>query len=277
FDPVNDQTYYIEVYNKGKGPVDYNLSANDQWIKLSMDKGKIELEDRIMVSIDWNKISEKDLIGTIIVKGAGNEVEVKVPIRKNTPEPKGFIENNGIVSIGAANYSNAIPSGKVNWQIINNLGRTGSAVIAQPVNIERQASNRKSARLEYEFTLFEPGEVIVEIHLSPTLNFMKSEGLVFGISIDDEEPQLVNMHEGDTIPDWKYPYWWNTAVSERIMKEESMHIIEEAGNHTLKIWMVDPGIVFQKIVIDRGGLKPSYLGPPESKYIELRILVRNIL
>ena len=29
-------------------------------------------------------------------------------------------------------------------------------------------------------------------------------------------------------------------------------------------WMVDPGITLQKIFIDLGSLKPSYLGPPES-------------
>jgi hypothetical protein len=36
----------------------------------------------------------------------------------------------------------------------------------------------------------------------------------------------------------------------------------------MKVWMVDPGIVFQKFVIDAGGLKPSYLGPPESGYLK---------
>ena len=42
------------------------------------------------------------------------------------------------------------------------------------------------------------------------------------------------------------------------------HNLSTPGAHTLKIWALEPGVIIQKIVVDLGGLRPSYLGPPES-------------
>jgi len=36
------------------------------------------------------------------------------------------------------------------------------------------------------------------------------------------------------------------------------------GAHTLTIWMIEPAVLIEKIVMDTGGHLPSYLGPPES-------------
>ncbi|MCX6328290.1 MAG: hypothetical protein NTZ85_02080, partial [Bacteroidia bacterium] len=57
---------------------------------------------------------------------------------------------------------------------------------------------------------------------------------------------------------------WEKSVSDNARFSVTKHFIPSPGYHTLKIWMVDPGVVIQKIIVNTGGLKPSYLGPPES-------------
>jgi hypothetical protein len=119
--------------------------------------------------------------------------------------------------------------------------------------------DQNSPRLEYNVLFNTSGELTISTLISPTLNIYNSEGLCFAISIDDEKPQVVNIHKGKTIQDWQ------ESVRRNIVELKTKHTIEKPGKHTLKIWMIDPGIVLQRILIDCGGLKPSYLGPLESK------------
>ena len=55
---------------------------------------------------------------------------------------------------------------------------------------------------------------------------------------------------------------WEEWVRNNIIHSETRHTIGAPGKHILKIYSVDPGIVFQKIIVDTGGVKKSYLGPP---------------
>jgi hypothetical protein len=57
---------------------------------------------------------------------------------------------------------------------------------------------------------------------------------------------------------------WEQSVSDNVIIGSTRHQLAKPGEHVLEFWLVDPGVVLQKIVVDAGGLKPSYLGPPES-------------
>jgi hypothetical protein len=132
-----------------------------------------------------------------------------------------------------------------------------------PVTAKIDAPDGNTAYLEYKLYLFNPGNLRVNAYFFPSMNFT-GEGKRYAVALDNEQPRIINIHENDTIPDWKYPKWWNEAVGNNIKIKSTLHQVKETGEHLLKFWALDPGIVLQKIVIETGEVKPSYLGPPES-------------
>jgi hypothetical protein len=168
---------------------------------------------------------------------------------------KGFAGST-YVSIEAAHFSKSVTSDKIKWQILPDIGRTKDGVSVLPVTAPSVAPGNNTPRLEYAIYLTEGGEYNVQAYFSPTLNF-HVDGLRYAMSIDDEAPQIVNIHEGYTQEAW------DKWVADNIIIKSTKHSIKP-GAHTLKFWMVDSGIVLQKIVVGTDQLKPSYLGPPES-------------
>jgi hypothetical protein len=59
---------------------------------------------------------------------------------------------------------------------------------------------------------------------------------------------------------------WEKVVADNARHSVTSHRMATPGMHVLKVWMVDPGVVLQRIVVDRGGMRQSYLGPPESLF-----------
>jgi hypothetical protein len=185
------------------------------------------------------------------------------PANNNVTIPAGssptnaFYERDGYISIEAIHYSKAIASSLIKWQVIPNLGRTASAITTFPSTANSEVITVKSPRLEYSFYTTNTGVLNISTLLSPTLNF-HNEGLRFAISVDEETPQVINMHEGFSNAIWE------SWVANNIIEKTSIHSIKTKGWHTLKLWRVDGGVVVQKIVAHFGTLKHSYLGPPET-------------
>jgi hypothetical protein len=168
-----------------------------------------------------------------------------------------FFEKNGYVSIEAEHYSRVINGDNVTWQVIPNLGRTLSAITPMPATAASQNPGSLSPQLAYEVYLYDTGFVKIHALLSPTLPY-HNKGLRFAISLDEQVPTIVDMHEG--FNDRR----WNQWVANNIIEKISEHRVAKPGKHTLKFWMVDAGVVLQKLMIDAGGLLSSYLGPEET-------------
>ena len=268
-DPFNKQRFYIEVFNRGTVPFEYRTEAGAPWLTVTPGEGRVEQELRIWVNVDWDEAPRGRHRVPIRIQGPdGSRVTVYAAIHNpDVPRPgevSGFVEDNGVVSMEAEHFTRAVETPAVRWLRIPDLGRTLSGMTPMPVTARAQTPGGDSPRLEYRMHLFGAGEVEVHAYFSPTQNYLDTEGLRYAVSFDDLPLRIINVHVHDTIPDWKYPRTWNEAVGRNIKIMTSIHRIETPGEHVLKFWMVDPGLVLQKIVVDAGGLKPSYLGPPES-------------
>ncbi|MBL7740804.1 MAG: glycosyl hydrolase 115 family protein [Chitinophagaceae bacterium] len=173
-----------------------------------------------------------------------------------------FYEQDTYISMEASHYSKAINANGVTWKTLPDHGRTGDAVTSFPVTSPEQKPANNSPRLEYEFYTYNQGDVKLSAYFSPTLNFHSTEnGLQYAISIDDETPQIISINKEDKN---SISGIWNKWVAENIIIKTTNHTIAKPGKHTVKYWMVNSGIVLQKLVLDFGHLKPSYLGPPET-------------
>jgi hypothetical protein len=190
------------------------------------------------------------------------EVLKGVPISLN---PKGLKNNvhyelNGYVSIEAANYSKAINTKNIQWKIIPGIGKDGDGITTFPVTANEKTFTNSNPCLQYEVYVYDTGTVKLNAYFSPTLNFENdSLGLQYAISIDNEKPQIVSINKDD-----KNGRTWGKWVANNIIIKTTEHQISKPGKHIIKYWMISPAVVLQKIVLDFGGLKPSYLGPQQT-------------
>ncbi len=264
--------HYIELFNRGTKPFAYTIAIPVDWIGVKLplpEKGEkagqydqIEKQQRIWIEVDWRKAP----LGThkipITITGpAGRTVTVFATIKNYGPSTsdsfKGFVESEGYVSMEASHFTRAINDAPIKWQVIPDIGRAGSGMTVAPVTAKKQIPGPKTPRLEYDIMVFDTGKINVQTYFSPTLNFNGAE-LQYGLSFDDEAPQIINLHRDHSSKTWAQ---W---VANNIIIDSAVFHFSKPGRHVLKFWMVDPGIVLQKIVVGLREVKSSYLGPPET-------------
>jgi hypothetical protein len=256
-------TRWIELFNRGDEPYAYTVAADRPWATITPGRGHVHDAQRVEVGVAWDEVPAGTThVRLTVMPDAGEPLAIELPVVKSGHLPgtefAGFVETDGHVAIEAPHFARSVPASGAEWKVLPGFGRTLGGVSPFPVTAASRKPGPGAPRLEYDLWLYSSGEVTVTLHCAPSLDFRPGDPLRIALALDEEQPQVLRL---DTQVSYES---WAQAVSDGVRRISSTHRVDEPGQHVLKLWMVTPGVVVERIVIDAGGVRPSYLGPPES-------------
>ena len=196
---------------------------------------------------DWNDWYPADVCPDLLA--------VDTPVQGPTFTPK-----DGYISIEAEHTYSRTDATAAKWTVIPFMGRTRSAVVLMPYT-----TGTDGATLTYRFKA--DGAKTAKIHVitKSTLDFLDKGGLVYDVTLDGNSPVSINFNANlNEKPENIYSIYYPTIARRVVEKEVELPLAASQDIHTLTIHPQDPGIVFEKIVIDLGGYQPQYLFGRES-------------
>ena len=185
------------------------------------------------------------------------------PELKTVAEPDNgptFEAIHGYISIEAEHTYGRQDATNAKWTVIPYMGRTLSGIALMPYT-----TGTDNATLTYRFKA--DGAKTAKIHVvtKSTLDFLDKGGLVYDVAIDGGQPVSVNFNSNlNEKPENIYSIYYPTIALRVVEKVVELPVTGEGDIHTLTLHPQDPGIVFEKIVIDLGGYQKQYLFGKES-------------
>ncbi|KAF2193414.1 glycoside hydrolase family 115 protein [Zopfia rhizophila CBS 207.26] len=260
---------WFEIFSRGTKAFTWTVSANVSWIKIEPAQGTIATDDkdaRAEVGIDWANVPDgfdkEVLISVRSDAGDFEQLHLNVSNRRVPDTFTGFVESNRYVSIEAAHFRSK-PEG---YEILPYTGRTesGSVSLSHP----RSESVDNIPFLEYPVFIFGSGKrkAVITLNFTMTLDTDPTRPMSYDLAIDELQPTRHRLvPEPSTAGE--LPSGWSGSVMNGVWGRQ--HDVEmEGGNaHEIKIRLREENMILEKVIVDLGGLRESYLGPPESRFV----------
>ena len=198
-------------------------------------------------------------------------------------------DKNGITAretaIMAHDYTRRTATDDARWVFLPGLGRGKGNMGIEPVTAKSRPLG-DGATLEYDINFSQSGKQKLALGILPTNDVNPARGLRIGVRVDDGEMQTIDARQGyvDTFNEYTKENIARSKVlkplprpasdiylsgSRQRMRSEIFDNlrwlsidfdIPTAGNHTVKVVMIDPEIVVEKLVINPDNEHPSYHG-----------------
>ena len=184
--------------------------------------------------------------------------------RINDTTPGGYVfeAKDKVVVMEAEHYYQAEAAPATQWTTIPYMGRTLSGVALMPYT-----QPTGDATLSYKLNVLKDvKQVTVHVIVKSTLPFHDPAGHSYTVGFEGNESKEINFNANlNEEPENIYSIYYPT-VAGRVVESKATLSIEnkEDGLQTLYLRPLDPGIVFQKIIVDFGGYQKSHLFMNES-------------
>ncbi len=250
----------LSLFNQGRGEIEWAASPSQSWLKVEPKSGRFEEEQTLAVSIDWDALPADPPPASITISSNAGRATVEVPVfapaSPERDELSGFIESHGCVSMEAEHFTRRHDRGGAGWKVVEGLGRRGDSMIVFPTTVPTWTADIRSnsPALEFDMHLFSTGGFELHLDCLPTHPVSPAQGTRLAVSLDGGEPWIPTAYE---------PHGWEERLS-NLRRWKTVVTIDRPGPHTLTVWMVDPGVILDRVVLHTRKPEPSYLGPPES-------------
>ncbi len=119
-----------------------------------------------------------------------------------------------------------------------------------------KSKDKDGARFEYEFNTDEDAENLkVYVYTVPFFPVHEGKGTKFGVSVDGGEMKIAENKFKEFSSTWRDQVLQNGAVTVLDFQ------VKKSKKHTISFVCQDAGVMIQRVVIDWGGLKKTYVGP----------------
>jgi hypothetical protein len=259
---------WFDIFTRGTQIIHWTASAPHPWIQLSEKKGTLSPDGddvRVWIMIDWDQVPvqfDEEILVTIVSK-EGDFEHVHLPVYDHkVPESfRGFVESDGCVSIPASGVEIKAP-----YQHHPELGRSSEGAVTIKSPLLREGA--PPPFLEYPIYIFSRCSPALTLIFNMTLDIDPANPMSYAIAVDNETPHhhllLPKSQENrDKLP----AEGWLDAVMDCVWKRD--HAVAELNPaaHIIQIRLNHPNLLLEKIVLDLGGVKECYLGPPPSLFV----------
>lgn len=272
---------WFEVFSRGNMVVHWRARVLDvDWVRLSRSEGILvpgEEDERVWIEIIWDDVpvSWNEEVTIDLTSQEGDLEHVHLPVLgRRVPQGSNgtFVEGDGVVCIPPTRCRVLDTTA---YQILPDTGRFEQGAVALNPMATSEATPEWLEYKLYTFTKPESptGQANLALYFNMTLDVDPDDAMMYEFSIDDgpiQQYRLLDVDGSESDPELPSPGEWLTAVQDCAWRKvhDMKDTLRPDGEHVLRLRLLHPNVILERIVVDLGGLKESYLGPPPSFYVE---------